>query len=163
MRTIVVLGAVFLLARQSAAPNNSSGAEASKKAIADSVRAVLDGLNAAWTRGDTAAVARVFASETMTSTASGRVLDRATVLKYIATQGADTGSSAGTSSMRDKAVHLLGAHREVAVCTAEVADVSGADTIVTQTTDVFERQPTGWMLVFLHESFVRPPRRTEEK
>lgn len=85
-----------------------SSATTVSNATIDSVRAIWDGLNAAWDRGDTAAMRPILAEELVMKTASGRVLDREALLEYGGKQGPNTGVTAGKSFMRDKV--LMAAH-----------------------------------------------------
>jgi len=161
MRILAVLGSVLAVGCQRSSARASSAADTSKATI-DSVRAVWDGLNDAWDRGDTAAMRPALAEELVMRTASGRVLDREALLRYVGHQGPDTGIPAGKSLMRDKAVHLLGAQGKVVECTAEAVDVISAngvtDTVITRVTDVFNTRASRWQLTYSRERFVRPPR-----
>ena len=102
------------------------------------------------------------AGELVMRTASGRVLDREALLKYVGHQGPDTGITAGKSFMRHKIVRLLGDNGDVVECTAEAVDViaanGGTDTVITRVIDLFGRRASRWQLVNSRESFVRPPR-----
>jgi hypothetical protein len=161
MRTLAVLGSLLALACQRSSARTSSAEDASKATI-DSVRVVWDGLNDAWDRGDTAAMRPALAEELVMRTASGRVLDKEALLKYVGQQGPDTGSTAGKSFIRHKVVRVLGANGDVVECTAEAVDViaaSGAtDTVITRVIDQFGRRASRWQLLNSRESFVRPPR-----
>jgi hypothetical protein len=104
----------------------------------------------------------VLAQELVMRTASGRVLDREALLKYVGLQGPDTGIAAGKSFMRHKIVRMLGDNGDVVECTAEAVDVIAAngatDTVITRVIDLFGRRASRWQLINSRESFVRPPR-----
>lgn len=132
----------------------------SDEAVADSVRRVWDTINAAWGRGDTTALGPLLAPGYTLVGGSGSVYDRARLLAYV---HQNAGGADGGIATRDHRARVLGAARDVAIHTAEVTDyfdtAEGLDTVVTRTTDVFERRGGRWVLVGSHESLVRPPRR----
>lgn len=162
MRIVVVLGSLLATMACQRSSARASNPDDASVATIDTVSAVWDGLNDAWDRGDTAAMRPALAEELVMRTATGRVLDKEALLKYVGHQGPDTGITAGKSFIRHKVVRVLGANGDVVECTAEAVDViatNGAtDTVITRVIDQFGRRASRWQLMNSRESFVRPPR-----